>query len=226
MRESSLIVSRGTAALSWSNRHCEQTTLPHIVYILYVISRAVVIFGFQIVVVLIFAFVFNAAGALCLTLHTAPQHPGGFSRSVRSAKILSYAAGVYDILLTLLFCVRPPDRDSLRALKINEGGGAKTNLDTTQLVDEKGSGELKSPDKGHNSSRSGSPVDYWSSPDGNKGGGGQPPPLPPPMPPPPMPPPMAPSDDFLKKENDLYENLEVPPGFTPPPPPFPPPPPP
>ncbi|WKY07732.1 hypothetical protein Q1695_007308 [Nippostrongylus brasiliensis] len=85
-----------------------------------------------IVVVLIFAFVFNAAGALCLTLHSAPQHPGGFSRSVRSAKILSYAAGVYDILLTLLFCVRPPDRDSLRALKINEGGGAKTNLDATQ----------------------------------------------------------------------------------------------
>ncbi|KJH45183.1 hypothetical protein DICVIV_08763 [Dictyocaulus viviparus] len=61
-----------------------------------------------VVITLLFLLLFNIIACFCLWIHRAPQHPGGFSRIVRSTRILSTITTVYNLILSFIYCFRPP----------------------------------------------------------------------------------------------------------------------
>ncbi|XGW25494.1 hypothetical protein V3C99_006705 [Haemonchus contortus] len=185
-----------------------------------------------VIVILIFTLAFNVPAAICLLLHEAPKHPGGFSRAVRFSMILSFTTIAYSLVVIVVFCVCKPGHESLRPV----GGPISSRQQQSRDGDEKRSKEQveekRSVERKVKHSSGTSPTE-------NKGD--MPSPAPPPArerapPPPPPPPPPAPSApdptqiapspegaDAKKESDGLYENLEVPQGFGAAPPPPPPP---
>ncbi|XGW26949.1 hypothetical protein V3C99_007486 [Haemonchus contortus] len=187
-----------------------------------------------VIVILIFTLAFNIPAAICLLLHEAPKHPGGFSRAVRFSMFLSFTTIAYSILVIVVYCVCKPGHESLRPV----GGPVSSRQQQSRESDEKRSKEQveeKRSDDGkvkHSAGTSGTETK------GDIPSPAQPParkPAPPPPPPPPPPAPSAPDPtqaapspspqgaDAKKESDGLYENLEVPQGFEPAPPPPPPP---
>ncbi|KAK6752636.1 hypothetical protein RB195_003820 [Necator americanus] len=57
--------------------------------------------------ILVFTLIFNMAGCACLWLHNAPNFPGGYSRAIRAAALMSTVGIVYTLGVVVFFCVLP-----------------------------------------------------------------------------------------------------------------------
>nr|CDJ83932.1 unnamed protein product [Haemonchus contortus] len=90
-----------------------------------------------VIVILIFTLAFNVPAAICLLLHEAPKHPGGFSRAVRFSMILSFTTIAYSLVVIVVFCVCKPGHESLRPV----GGPISSRQQQSRDGDEKRSKE-------------------------------------------------------------------------------------
>ncbi|RCN51184.1 hypothetical protein ANCCAN_02753 [Ancylostoma caninum] len=62
----------------------------------------------QIVTILLFNLIFNIGGCVCLWIHNAPQFPGGYSRAILAAAVMSSISAGYNLCVVLLFCCQYP----------------------------------------------------------------------------------------------------------------------